>query len=294
MLIIWLGLLGILFWYTQQIIVQYIQAVESPSSTVTITEVPNAPLPRVIVCNWNQNGSPQDPMPTGACPECELTLISCTNINTSANCSDLWFHSPYQTEAGYFDCYTFNSDPNNNIISATTGYSGGYATVWKVLKPNATDPPTSRAGVQASFLLNDGSIVNETTIYNEYRFVAIGQDNFFALQVLSTINTQLPTTDPNYNTTVYSTIEPAVTLLTDPANPAYAYMGVSFAFQTLSTQITTFSIGYTLTNMFGDFANMIGTTHGLDAIKTCAGLPVIFLGIKFRTINEMADHFNGG
>lgn len=44
-----------------------------------------------------------------------------------------------------------------------------------------------------------------------------------------------------------------VSLLT-PNNDDYGYVGISFAFQTLSLQTVTFDVAYTLNNLFGDFA----------------------------------------
>jgi len=292
MIFFWVSLAGVLGYYLSLIAMQYQGAVASPSSTVTLNTQNNAALPRVVVCNWNQNGNIESPIPTSPCPECNLTLVSCITVNDSADCSGSWRYSPYQTFAGLFYCFTFNDDPTNIIYSTSTGYGGGYATVWKLDKLNSTDPPSTRAGLQVSYLLNDGNPISDLTIYNEIRFIGLRQDSFFSLQIMTTINDELDPSDPNFNSTVYSTTQPAVTLLSKSSDPTFDYAGVSFAFQTLNVQETDFGVSYTLTNMFGDFANMIGITHGLDAIKLFSGIPLLIIGIKYRTINNIAEHFN--
>jgi len=70
-------------------------------------------------------------------------------------------------------------------------------------------------------------------------------------------------------------------------------VGISFAFATLSAQFVFFDISYQLNNLFGDFAGMIGTVMGLDAIKFSASLPLMFLAVKYRTVSALADHYNG-
>lgn len=72
-----------------------------------------------------------------------------------------------------------------------------------------------------------------------------------------------------------------------------AYFGLSFAYQTLSKQTIQFSIGYTIDNLFGDFAGMIGTLMGLDTIKVAAGLPLFYLAAKMKSMKILEDHFNG-
>jgi len=299
---IWLGTGAVFLWFFAQIIEQHISAVQQPSSTVLIDTASSLPLPKVAICNWNQNGSPVQPIPPEvACDTCNLTLISCSyfgvlSTDPSFDCSSLWRYRIIQTIAGQFSCYIFNADPNNPIYSNTTGYSGSYATVWQVDLLNATDPPINRGGLQASFVPNDNKDIDPMQIYNEYRFAQIGQDAFFALQLVITTHQEITnTSDPNFNVTRFDTVSSAVTLLTDPAAAAESigFVGVSFAFQTLNSQSVLFNIGYTLNNLFGDFAGMIGTLMGLDAIKVSSALPLMFLAAKNRVIGPLRDHFNG-
>jgi len=292
---VWVACGAVFLWYLSLIVQQHLDSVATPSSTILITDDKSLPLPRVIICNWNQNGIPGDPIPTGPCPECNLTLISCSNLNTSADCSSLFKYTPIQTFAGLFYCYTFNDDPNNIIYSATTGYSGSYATIWQIQTFNATDPPASRAGLQSSYINNDGIPVDPLVIYDEYRFSQPGQDNFFSLQLVTTIHNELSASDPNFNITRFDTVNSAVSLITIPqlAQENLAYVGVSFAFQSLSSQQVIFDTAYTTNNLFGDFAGMVGTLMGLDAIKVSAAMPLIFLAMKYRVIKPLADHFNG-
>jgi len=309
--VVWLGAGGIMVWFFVQIIQQHIQSVQQPSSTIVIETLPNLELPIVVVCNWNQNGSPQDPVPSESeaeCSVCILTLISCTfwgaegaPTSTASNCSDLWSYQMIQTNGGQFSCYVFNQNAEDPMSSNSTGYGGSYATVWKVDLENSTNPPVNRGGLQASFLPNvqpgqGSNAIPGNTIYNEYRFSQIGQDTFFAMQLIVTTHQEITnTSNPLFNQTRYDTTASAVSLLVDPAAAAeqIGYVGVSFAFQNLNAQFVLFNIAYTLNNLFGDFSGMVGTLLGLDAIKVSASFPLMFLAAKHKVVGPLREHFNG-
>jgi len=277
-----------------QIVQQFLASLAAPSSTVLYSASAPLPLPRVVVCNWNQNGAVGAPIPTGPCEECLVQLKYCKNVNTSADCTSQWRHEPQQTFAGLFDCWVFNDDINNVLFSQTTGYGGGISTVWEVKKLdplNVTDGG-SRTGLQASFFLNDGSDISELAIYNEVNFAPDALDSFYALRLFSTIHTEKDPSDPAYNVTTYATIVSSVNLLTT-VNSSFADIGVSFSYQTLSTQEILFSISYTINNLFGDFAGMIGTLMGLDVIKLSSSIPLCWLVYKLKSVNPLEDHFNG-
>jgi len=234
-----------------------------------------------------------DPNPTDSCPECELTIVDCLNLNTSEDCSTDWTPATIPTLGGTFFCYTYNTDPKNPIYSKTTGYSGSLSTMWKVLKFNATDPPNqNRAGLQVTFIPNDGTPIDPTQIYTEVRFAAMDLDSFYALTEVSTVHTEKKTSDPNYNITRYDAVSSSVTLLSLD-NATYGYAAISFSFQTLSMEVVQYSISYQLINLFGDFAGMIGTLMGLDSIKVTSAIPMVYLAIKLRNLNPLEDHFNG-
>jgi len=247
-------------------------------------------LPKVIICNWNQNTDPGS-----SCPTCELTLVSCFSFETNSNCTPgSWTPTPVNTPFGLFSCYYFNNDVNNIVTANNTGYSGSYSTVWAINLPNSTFPPTNRAGLQASFVLPDGMAPNPVVVYNEINFAQPNQDRFFALQYVNTFHNEITNvSDPTRNVTNYAVVSAAVTLLDRPAPSGTAYVGVSFAFSTLSAQFVFFDISYQLNNLFGDFAGMVGTMMGLDAIKFTASLPLMFFAFKYKTISALADHYNG-
>jgi len=295
MLVVWVGATILMGVYFSEIIYQYIASVNTPSSTVLYQSADRLPLPTVVVCNWNQNGNLQNPVPppNQTCPECELFLDSCQNLNTSADCTSEWAGLTVQTDAGLFYCWQFNNDPVTVTWSNTTGYSGSYATVWRINLFPATDPPQNRAGLQVSFFPNDDgtSTVDPTLIYNEVRFAQPDFDSFYALTYVTTIHNELSTDDPNFNTSRFDYVVSSVALL-QPNDNATAYVGVSFSFQTLSQEIISFDIAYTLNNLFGDFASMIGTLMGLDTIKVSSGIPLAWLAVKLRSLSPIEDHFN--
>jgi len=144
-----------------------------------------------------------------------------------------------------------------------------------------------------SFFVGNGSAPDPTVIYNEVNFAQPGQDRFYALQYVNTIHSELATDNPLFNTSVYSVVSSTVSLIDYTVINGTVYVGISFAFATLSAEFVFFQIGYQLTNFFGDFSGMIGTVLGLDAIKVSASFPLMFLAFKYKTISALADRFNG-
>jgi len=202
----------------------------------------------------------------------------------------MWTQRNWNTKQGLFYCYEFNNDINNILYSTTTGYAGSYATVW-VLKPlPVTDPPTNRAAVQATFALQNTTTAD--SIYGEIAFAPSGLDTFFGIQLINTIHNELKPSNPKYNVTRYEKVASNVRLL-ELDSAAIQYAGVSFSFDTLSIQYITYDYTYSILNFFGDFAGMIGTLMGLDAIKVSMGIPTAIFAIRTRSILPLEDLFNG-
>jgi len=277
-----------------EIVTQYTSGLSSPSSSVNIDTATVLPEPKVVVCNWNQDGSPFNSTPSGDCAECLVTLINCQNLNTSEDCIPLWLHSPIQTTAGLFDCYTYNWNIDSPIWSNTTGYSGAIATVWGVELLSLNDPPVNRAGLQASFFLLDDKPTDPIAIYDEVRFAPVGLDTFFAVQYIQTLHQEdHPASNIlDLNTSRFETLVSGVNLLQFP-NDTYGYIGISFAYQTLNEEIDIFFTSYTLQNFWGDFAGMLGTLMGLDVIKVAFSIPVSIVAVRIKSLNPIEDHFNG-
>jgi len=292
MIFIWIGSSAIMIWFTYQIAEQYAMSVQNPSSKISVLSNSVLPLPSAIVCNWNQEVG----VPYGSCSQCQLTLVSCTNLSISTlnlpgnpDCSYLWTPIQFNTTIGLFYCYQFNNDLNSLIFSVSTGYSGSLATIWGVTSYPPTNPPTNRAAVQVTF--NIQNITTPQDIVNEISFAPTGYDVFFGLQYINTIHSELDPSNPNYNTSYYETTNSMVKLLY--SNSTLDYIGISFSFQTLSIQQILFSIDYTLLNFFGDFSGMVGTLMGLDVIKFSMAIPTTYFAWKFRACWPLEDVFNG-
>jgi len=290
MLIWWIPAIAITIWYIVQQTQQYQDSVANPTSSIIIETLPRLPLPQVTVCNWNQNSNENQP-----CPECELTLQSCS-YNITNDCYLNWAARQFVTYAGTFNCYDFNPFEFEPMYSETTGYSGSYAAVFSVtLYPRTGPPDFNRSGVQVSFYA-PGEITPEL-IYSEVRFAPIGYDSFYALQLITTIHTELPFFDPNYNTTAFDTPVTTVNLLSTgkkkKGNETIGYVGVTFAFQSLSQQTITFGVQYTLSSLFGDLASIIGTIMGIDVIKLSVCFCLLFISYKHKTFDFLADLCNG-
>jgi len=295
MLLVWLTVTGIMVWFMYGVSVQYIQS--TPSSSITIDDPTELPMPAVVVCNWNQDGSIQNSTPTGNCPECLLNLEYCYNWNSSTLCTEQWTHTPIQTYAGLFDCWSYNIDPINPQLSNTTGYSGSLAVVFSVelLPLNIMN----RAGAQVTFgVLNTSSTeadsntstsITPYAIYNEIRFAPVGKDTFYALTYVITTHYELPENSSKYNTSRFDTVSSLTTIVTP--NDTKGYIGVSYSYETLSRREEIFIVGYSLTNVFGDFANMVNTLMGLDCVKVSCSVPLIYLALKVRTVTVCEDHY---
>jgi len=296
--LVWVVATGIMVWYTTEIAGQYISALQTPSSAINIDDPIPLPMPTVVVCNWNQDVLAVNTTPSGTCPECFLTFEYCYNYNATtaaaSDCTGEWTHTPIFTSAGLFDCYSYNFDPKTIAQSNSTGYSGSLATVWSVIPLNASIE--NRAGCQATFGFispeqNESTITPEQ-IYNEVNFASLGLDTFYAFKLVLTEHLELKnTSDPNYNKTRFDVSSSLTTILVPPS-ATVGYVGISFSYQTLSKEEDTFSIGYSLLNLFGDFAGMIGTLLGIDTVKVASGIPVLYLAAKWRSLGEIEDHFN--
>jgi len=292
--VIWAISIAVMCYFIFGIYTQYSQNLTTPSSSINLLEEKNVVSPKVVVCNWNQDGSVSNSTPSHNCPICLIQLTSCQNLNTLGDCSLLWEHTPIQTFAGLFDCWTYNGNNMTPIISNTTGYSGSIATVWEMLLEPQTIPPINRAGAQASFFILDGEPTSPQSIYDEVRFASVGLDTFFAVQYIQTLHQESqPQAGIERNSSRYATTVAGVNLL-QYTNNTYGYLGISFAFQTLSEEQDIFFDSYTMQNFWGDFSGMIGTVLGLDMIKVCSGIPIIFVAFRYRTLYPLDNHFSGG
>jgi len=292
MSIVWIVATSIMIWFIVGIASQYISSTANPSSKVSINQVEVLPLPSVTVCNWNQEVGP-----FGSCQQCQLSLVSCQNLsilivnpNANADCSGSWSPRLWNTSIGLFYCYEFNNNPNNVINSVTTGYSGSLATIWSVVPFPPMDPPSNRAGLQATFAVQNTT--TPTSIVAEVNFAPTRFDTFFSIQYVNTFHSEKNPTDPIYNTSRY-TLTSSLVKLQATANETIDYIGVSFAFDTLSVQEILFSVDYTILNFFGDFAGMIGTLMGLDVIKVAIGIPTTYFAFKFKACWPLEEIFNG-
>jgi len=293
----WILGTSVMCYYIFQIYQQYQGSIQTASSSINIITQDSLPLPEVVVCNWNQDGSVFNSTPTNDCDYCLIQLISCSNLtnNDFPDCTDLWVHSPIQTDAGLFDCYTFNGDSNNIIWTSTTGYSGAIATVWKVQLLGDTTPPTNRSGAQVSYFLagNGTANISAKAIYDEIRFAPVGKDSFFTIQYIQTLHQEdNPPEGTCLNCSSYSTSTSSVNLLY-PSNPSYGYIGISFAFQELNEEQDIFFTSFTLINFWADFANMIGVLLGLDMIKVASAVPVAVVAVRLKSLYPLEDKFNG-
>ena len=71
---------------------------------------------------------------------------------------------------------------------------------------------------------------------------------------MTTLHLEVDKSDPLHNISRFEIFSSGVGLIAPKPESEYGYVGISFAFQTLSLQIVQFDTAYTLNNLFGDFA----------------------------------------
>jgi len=196
---------------------------------------------------------------------------------------DVWYSSNIsQPGFGTFYCFQYNNDSNNPVQTQSTGYSGSMSIVFSI----STDITgfDERIGIQTTFSVQG----SPPDLYNEIRFAPIGYDSFYALQ-------QINTTYYNQTSTIVYQTSGSMVVLSKSYNSSnnVGYVAVSFAYQELSVTNIVYSPQYTLVNFLGDFAGMIGTLCGLDAVKVLAGVRLVPKCIRRRNFGLLQEHFNG-
>jgi len=218
--------------------------------------------------------------------------ITSRGIYYYTNCDpDAWKFINIVTDQGTFNCYYFNNDTNNVQTSSNIGFSGSFSLLFEVENP--PDDYSFRTGLQATFVRTGAW----PDIYNEIRFASPGEDTFFGIQAVETTfqNESDPALQGPFVTydTSYALTRLPVGLLSNRTGNNSALISVSFAFQTLNLQKIVYSSTYSVANLLGDFAGVVGTVLGLDLMKLLAGIPVAILAARKRDIGKIVDHFSG-
>jgi len=232
----------------------------------------------VTICNWNQEVDV-------FCPYCTLVLEKCFDYSQGDNnpdCTLEWYPISYQTQYGKFYCFQYNNDSNNPIVTQKIGYGGSMSLIFSVssLVVNEGD----RVGIQVSFTVPGIT----PDVYSETKFAPPDYDTFHAMtQVVTSHNSIVD------NVTFQSSASLTRLSRNYTDTNTTDYVGITFAYGELSVESIDYSPRYTIVNFFGDFAGMIGTLCGLDAIKVLAGARLIPKLIRRRNFHILQEHFNG-
>eukprot|EP01113_Clastostelium_recurvatum_P047811 TRINITY_DN858_c0_g1_i11.p1 TRINITY_DN858_c0_g1~~TRINITY_DN858_c0_g1_i11.p1 ORF type:complete len:415 (+),score=82.21 TRINITY_DN858_c0_g1_i11:383-1627(+) len=282
--LVWIGVTTVMAYFLYQIATQYFANQRNPSTVITFETQTQLELPKITICNWNQQRSRLD-----RCDYCDLALLSCHDVFSDKRCTMVKKQiASIDTKRGVFNCYQFNVDKDDPVISTNIGYIGSFTALFRVANPPLDVVDTTdlyRVGLQVSFTLID----EEPDVFNEDKFAPPDFDSYFALQKVHTIYAN-DTDRLDENRFEQSS---SMTALNRATSSQYSYIGVSFAFKTLSVQTVTYDPQYTLANFWGDFAGMIGTLMGLDVVKVASGLIVLGTAIRKKNIWYLQDHFNG-
>jgi len=281
---VWIACLGVfLFWLIPSVAL-YKDGLANPSSTVYTVAVDDVEVPRVLVCNWNQ-----DTTPDLSCSYCSISILSCHNSIDGTDCVNEWIHTPKPTEQGLFDCYTYNDQPDDRTIARSIGYNGSIQTLWSVPPPPIT---AGREGAQVSFLNNDGSEISEQMIFSETRFAPFRWDTFYSIRSVEVYRHEEGKRESREYS--YETNDSPVNLVVNTSNPlarSTHYIGISFGLQSLNKKVIEYSTSFTLENFFGDFAGILGALMGVSVIKLFSSFPKFWYSIKWRTLVPTEDHW---
>ncbi|PRP76259.1 hypothetical protein PROFUN_07781 [Planoprotostelium fungivorum] len=284
--IMWIASVAVFFFWLIPASIEYQKGLKNPSSSVSTESIPDVPVPRVLICNWNQDNTGDH-----SCNYCNITLLSCIETKHNTNCADRWIHTPKVTPWGIFDCYTFNDEKDNVSLSSDIGYAGSVATLWSVPPPPVST--FSREGAQVSFFVNNGSLISNNTIYTESRFAPFRLDTFYSLQYVQIQHTEQGAEDIP-DEFYYQTVNSHTNLIVNTSNPlarSTHYIGISWGLQTLSKKVIIYKTDFTLENFFGDFAGILGALVGISAQKLAGSLPIFFYSIVYRTLHPTEDYW---
>jgi len=134
-------------------------------------------------------------------------------------------------------------------------------------------------------------------VWDETRFAPVGFDSFYSMQLIQTIHTELAFFDPKYNVTTYDTPVTMVNLLAKGSekaadNSTIGFVGVSFAYQTLSQQDVIFAVQYTISSLFGDLSAVVAAAMGIDLIKISVGVCLLYYALRKTDVSVAANFFN--
>jgi len=87
----------------------------------------------------------------------------------------------YQSDGATFYCWTFNGNPDQELIVIETGYSGSVGLSFSAEVPDTTE---ARVGLQVSF--HDKDEVPD--VFNEINYALPGHDTLFGLQEVRTVS----------------------------------------------------------------------------------------------------------
>jgi len=281
--ICWFLAIGTFGYYLYVILLELLASEKTPSTNVSYALESKKPFPAVTVCNWNTEGNSLGEF-LAPCEFCTLQYISC-NRNGYEACNLEPTQIQFNTsQAGTFYCYQFNNDPSNPTFAFSTGYGGSYSLKFEVNVPPG-DVPLARIGLQATFHQN-GTVPD---VYDEINYALPDTDTLFAIRELE--NYYLNGTNTvNYEVTSSSV---KLTSFDNSPNSSIATVFVSFAYQTLNTEVVTEISTYTLTSFLGDVAGMAGLLMGLDVLKLTRGVLAISKAVTRKSIHPIVDVFNG-
>eukprot|EP01113_Clastostelium_recurvatum_P047815 TRINITY_DN858_c0_g1_i2.p1 TRINITY_DN858_c0_g1~~TRINITY_DN858_c0_g1_i2.p1 ORF type:complete len:170 (+),score=30.75 TRINITY_DN858_c0_g1_i2:68-511(+) len=131
-------------YFLYQIATQYFANQRNPSTVITFETQTQLELPKITICNWNQQRSRLD-----RCDYCDLTLLSCHDVFSDKRCTMVKKQiASIDTKRGVFNCYQFNVDNDDPIISTNIGYIGSFTALFRV-----ANPPLDVVGRQSSIII---------------------------------------------------------------------------------------------------------------------------------------------
>ncbi|KAG2394052.1 hypothetical protein C9374_003816 [Naegleria lovaniensis] len=278
MILSWLAAIAFCIWYIYFSAMNFHEAQNSPTTSLSLHETIPLQFPSVTVCNWNA----VDP----SCDYCNITLLQATTPNNILGIIETVElpHEYFELEQNgqYFKCYGFNYNQNKPLVANYTGYGGSISLFFKA--PPVPDDRDARFGLQVTFH-EIGTIPN---VFSETNFATSGVDNFYTLTKFVTKRLKPRAENPSGIELRWDSKLSTVQLTqNDPS-----VVVISFSYDSLNENQITEILTSSLEGLFGEIAGIVGIFMGIDVLKVLRGVLEIPYAVHAKSLRAIWENFN--
>ncbi|EFC47565.1 predicted protein [Naegleria gruberi] len=276
----WIVMIGVSLWYSINSIVNFVDAINNPTTSLSYVEEVPLPFPAISICNWNAL--------TNNCSYCGLRLEKVFRADIQKDIPEYLQQAEYKEirqDDSLFRCYVFNNRSINVVTANYTGYTGSLSFFVRVPRPTGSDVSDySRVGLQVSFHSN-GTMPD---LVGETNFAVPRRDNYFMLTKIITSRLKTTPINPQLVDVRWEPVTSDVELI----GADETLVVISVAYATLNVNYITEVVTSSIESLFGEIAGFLGLTMGLDMLKILRGILDVPYSIKDRTLMNLWNTFN--